>query len=257
MTSTGGLHTTEYGERGPWVVFCHGLFGQGKNWARFAKALAGDHRVRLIDMPNHGRSAWTDHLDYVDMADRVAAALPDEPVALVGHSMGGKAAMLLALRHAEKIARLCVVDVAPVAYDHGTELGGYIAAMRSLDLAGIRHRRDADQALAEAVPSPSVRGFLLQNLKRKGHQWQWRPNLALLGDELTVLTGWPADAVTGSYDGPVLWVGGDRSTYITDDDADEMSRLFPQVRRVTIKDAGHWVHSEQADVFWEVLRRFV
>ena len=111
------LNTTTLGESGPLVAFCHGLFGQGKNWTSIAKAVAEDHRVLLVDMPHHGRSEWPDHFDYVDVADRVAELFSaDDPVALVGHSMGGKAAMVLALRHPELVERLCVADFAPAVY---------------------------------------------------------------------------------------------------------------------------------------------
>ena len=127
-----GLHTTSIGESGSSVVFLHGLFGQGKNWTQIGKALAGDHRIVLVDLPHHGRSAWSDSFDFVAIADQVAEALSaDDPVALVGHSMGGKVAMVLALRHPELVERLCVVDVAPVAYDHTEEFAGYIEAMRA------------------------------------------------------------------------------------------------------------------------------
>ena len=103
------LHVTELGETGSTVVFCHGLFGQGRNWTQIGKELAQDHRVRLVDMPNHGRSEWVDTLDYLDLADRVAGLFSDEdPVTLVGHSMGGKIAMVLALRRPELVERLCV-----------------------------------------------------------------------------------------------------------------------------------------------------
>ncbi len=260
------LHTTTLGESGPWVVFCHGLFGQGKNWTTAAKTLAGSHRVLLVDMPNHGRSAWTDHLDYVDMADAVAELLdPAEPAALVGHSMGGKAAMLLALRHPELVERLCVVDMSPVTYEEGgrEEFGRYIRAMRSLDLAALETRAQADEAMSEAAPSPTVRGFLLQNLRRDtaegGASWRWQPNLELLAEELDVLGSWPEDRVADAppYDGPVLWVAGAESPYVQPEHAEAMERLFPRVRKVTVKNAGHWVHSQQPEVFAEVLRRFV
>src|SRR5689334_7412078 len=151
------LHTTTLGERGPLVAFCHGLFGQGKNWTSIAKTIADDHRVLLVDMPHHCRSPWPDHFDYVDVADRVAELFhADDPVALVGHSMGGKAAMVLALRHPELVERLCVVDVSPVDYDSASEFTGYIHAMLELDLGALEHRRDADAALADAVPDSTV-----------------------------------------------------------------------------------------------------
>ncbi len=252
------LHRTELGETGSRVVFCHGLFGQGRNWTQAAKALSAEHRVVLLDMPNHGRSPWTEGFDYLELADLVAADLGDEPVALVGHSMGGKIAMCLALRHPELVERLAVVDVAPVAYPSGREFVGYIETMQGLDLAALGSRSEAEDALREAVPNPVVRSFLLQNLRRGDDGWHWQVNLDLLGDSMPGLTGWPAEALgEATYDGPVLWVGGADSDYIADEHAEEMDRRFPRNRRVLVKGAGHWVHSEQPEVFLEVLRRFL
>ncbi|MVQ47729.1 alpha/beta fold hydrolase [Nocardioides sp. MAH-18] len=255
-----GLHVTTMGESGPLIAFCHGLFGQGKNWTTIAKAFADDHRVLLVDMPHHGRSVWPDHFDYVDVADRVAALFdPADPVALVGHSMGGKAAMVLALRHPDLVERLCVVDVSPVDYEERSEFTGYIAAMRALDLDALERRSDADEALAEAVPNTTVRSFLLQNLRRGDDGWSWQPNLPVLDRDLAALADWPEEALAGAapYDGPTLWVAGQTSAYVQQEYAASMERWFPRVRKVTIKDAGHWVHSEQPAVFTEVLRRFV
>ena len=264
------LHTTSLGPPnpsgrgsgpgGPLVAFCHGLFGQGKNWTSVAKAIAEDHRVLLIDMPHHGRSPWSDRFDYLDVADQVAELFDaEDPVALVGHSMGGKAAMVLALRHPELVERLCVVDVSPVAYESVSEFAGYIRAMLGLDLGTIEHRRDADAALTEAVPHPTVRSFLLQNLRRDADGWSWQPNLEVLGRDIGALSGWPADALADAppYDGPTLWVSGERSAYVQPEYAAAMDRWFPRNRRVTVKGAGHWVHSEQPRVFTEVLRRFL
>lgn len=254
------LHTTSYGDHGSRIVFCHGLFGQGRNWTQHAKALAADHRVLLVDMPDHGRSPWSERFDFVAAASQVAELLSaDDPVALVGHSMGGKTAMVLALRHPELVERLCVVDVAPVAYQHAAEFVRYIDAMLAIDLGSLRERGDADVALQEAVPNAGVRGFLLQNLRREGDKWHWQPNLHLLRAEIDEVGGWPAAALDGTapYDGPVLWVGGSESRYVLDDYSAAMERYFPRVRRVMVKGAGHWVHSEQPAVFLEVLRRFV
>ncbi|MDZ5620802.1 alpha/beta fold hydrolase [Nocardioides sp. HM23] len=253
------LHTTSYGDHGSPVVFCHGLFGQGRNWTQHAKALAADHRVLLVDMPDHGRSPWSERFDFVAAADQVAELMSaDDPVALVGHSMGGKAAMVLALRHPELVERLCVVDVAPVAYPHASEFVGYIDAMLAIDLTTLADRAQADRALQDAVPDDGVRGFLLQNLRREGDDWRWQPNLELLREEIDEVGGWPTESLDeSSYDGPVLWIGGSDSRYVLDDYAGAMERYFPRVRRVTVKGAGHWVHSEQPAVFLEVLRRFL
>ncbi len=154
---------------------------------------------------------------------------------------------------------LAVVDVAPVAYDHAEEFAGYIDAMRAIDLDGLERRSEADEALQDAVPSAMVRGFLLQSLRREHSHWEWRLNLELLGRDLDQITDWPEDrlAEVTAYDGPVLWVGGERSPYVKPEYEGAMDHWFPHNRKVTVKEAGHWVHSEQPEVFVEVLRRFL
>jgi pimeloyl-ACP methyl ester carboxylesterase len=255
-----GLHTTTIGEHGSPIVFLHGLFGQGRNWTQIAKAFAAEHRSVLVDLPHHGRSPWAEHFDFLEIADQVAEELEaDGPVTLVGHSLGGKVAMVLALRHRELVERLCVVDVSPVAYRTGDEFAGYIQAMQGLDLGALEQRSDAEEALEAAVPNTTVRGFLLQNLRREGESWRWQVNLDVLGEELAELTDWPADQLRGSSpgDGPGLRVAGGRPGYVREEYAEAMDRWFPNNRRVTLKNAGHWVHSEQPEVFVEVLRQFV
>ena len=252
------LNTTAVGEQGSLVVFCHGLFGQGRNWTGVAKALADEHRSLLVDLPHHGRSAWGERFDYLEVADQVAALLSaDDPVTLVGHSLGGKVAMLVALRHPEVVDRLCVVDISPADTSNSSEFEGYVEAMCALDLATLERRSDADEALTEAVPSRMVRDFLLQNLRRDGDSWRWQANLEVLGRDLEAIADWPADAVAGTtYDGPVLWVSGSESPYVRPEHVDPMTRLFPRTRRVVVTTAGHWVHSQQPETFVEVLRRF-
>ena len=184
-SAASGLHTTTYGEAGSRVAFCHGLFGQGRNWTQIAKTLADRHRVLLVDLPHHGRSSWSDSFDYLDVADQVAGLLSaDDPVALVGHSLGGKVAMLVALRHPEVVERLSVVDVSPVTYHHHDEFRQYIAGMQGLDLSSLDRRGDADAALTDAVPNPTVRAFLLQNLRHSGGEWSWQVNLDVIERDL-------------------------------------------------------------------------
>jgi pimeloyl-ACP methyl ester carboxylesterase len=252
------LNTTRLGAAGTPVAFVHGLFGQGKNFTMFGRALAQSHRVVLIDLPDHGGSPRSERFDLVAYADAVGEVLAGtEPGALVGHSLGGKVAMVLALLRPELVERLVVVDVSPVPYAHSAEFERYIAAMRAIDLSSLASRADADAALVEAVPSPTVRGFLLQSLRREGDGWRWLLNLELLGRDLDAITDWPDLGDVTPYDGPVLWVGGADSDYATPEHAAAMDALFPRNRRVTVKDAGHWVHSEQPEVFLEVVRRFV
>ena len=268
------LASRTVGKAGPHVVFVHGLFGQGKNWTTIAKGLADRHRVTLLDLPNHGHSPWTDRVDYLDMAELVATELGalGEPVTLVGHSMGGKVAMQLALRHPELLRALVVVDVAPSDYpefggrtddpdEEATPFAGFIAAMRDLDLDSLQSRDDADEALRPAVPSRMVRSFLLQSLVRDGvgadGGWRWRLNLEALDRDLRHLRGFPEPPPGATFDGPVLWIAGANSTYVLPEDRARMDELFPSTRLVKIKNAGHWVHSEQPEVFLQTLRRFL
>ena len=268
------LATRTVGEAGPRVVFVHGLFGQGKNWTTIAKGLADSHRVTLVDLPNHGHSPWTDRVHYLDMVEMLAAELEHlgEPVTLVGHSMGGKVAMQLALRHPELLRALVVVDIAPVEYpvqggrtddpdEEASPFAAYIDAMQALDLDALRTRGDADDALRDAVPSRMVRSFLLQSLVREGFGadggWRWRLNLELLERDLGELRGFPAPPPGATYDGPVLLIAGANSTYVLPEDRPAMDALFPATRLVRIKDAGHWVHSEQPEVFLRTLRLFL
>ncbi len=268
------LHARTLGSAGPRVVFVHGLFGQGKNWTTIAKGLADGHRVTLIDLPNHGHSPWIDRADYLDMTEMVAAELSPfgEPVTLVGHSMGGKVAMQLALRHPQLLRALVVVDVAPVEYptrggrtddpdEEATPFAAFIAAMRSIDLDALQSRQQADEALRDAVPSDMVRSFLLQSLVREGvgsdGGWRWRLNLDALERDLDRLRGFPEPPPGARFDGPVLWIAGANSTYVLPQDRERMDALFPSTRLVRIKNAGHWVHSEQPEIFLETLRRFL
>ncbi|HTF39309.1 MAG TPA: alpha/beta fold hydrolase [Propionibacteriaceae bacterium] len=258
-----GLFSTQLGTTGPRVVFLHGLFGQGKNWNTIAKALSESARVMLVDLPNHGQSAWTDHFSYPEMAGRVAGLLKaqgeGERYAVVGHSMGGKVAMTLALHEPELVERLCVVDVSPVTTAEITDFDTFFHGMRAIDLETLTDRRDADSQLATYVRDPSIRGFLLQNLRRDNsasNGWRWQMNLAMLGDHLDEMSDWP-DLEARPYEGPVLWLAGAESPYVQPEYAAAMRAHFPRVQLVTIKGAGHWVHSEQPQVFLAIMRRFL
>jgi pimeloyl-ACP methyl ester carboxylesterase len=262
------LHALHLGEAGSRVVFLHGLFGQGRNWMTIAKALADTHRVTLVDLPNHGRSAWTEHVDYLDMAGQVAAMLEaDGPATVVGHSMGGKVAMVLAITRPELVERLVVADMSPV--DYGLEMEatggvlGYARILLDLDLARVHRREDADRLLAGPVPSTTIRSFLLQNLRRDDtagrNGWRWAANLEAIVRDGEALSAWPDGALAGRppYAGRVLWLAGERSGYVQPAYDEAMRRWFPHYRKVTIKGAGHWLHSEKPDIFVAALRRFL
>lgn len=245
---TVSLFTHLVGEGHPRFVFLHGLFGQGRNWSLIAKGLADDGASLLVDLPNHGRSPWTDDFSYIGMADAVAGHLDDRlgPAAhpvVIGHSMGGKTAMVLALRRPDLVRGLVVVDIAPDDTSHGYGFGRLIAALRALDVDAMTSRDEADAALAASVPDADVRAFLLQNLHRRKRGFTWHPNLALLARDLPLISGFP-QSLQGSYPGPVLWLRGAESGYVREDHIPVMRRLFPAHELVTVPKAGHWVHSD-------------
>ena len=256
------LHYTQIGDSGPRVVLMHGLFGQGKNWTSVAKALADRARVIMVDLPNHGRSGWTESVTYGEMAVAIADVLAEDsadPLNVVGHSMGGKVAMAMALLQPRLVERLVVADIAPVRYERLSSFADYVTGMRSIDLARIDTRAEAERRLAPYVPDDVVRSFLLQNLRRDPDSdtgWRWQMNLSLLGAKLAELGDWPA-LHTPPYEGPVLWVAGGRSDYVQPEYGPAMRALFPRTRLFTIKNAGHWVHSEQPEIFIAAVRRFL
>lgn len=248
---------------GPVVVaFLHGLMGRGKNFTRFAKSLSDGCTSLLVDLPNHGTSGWTDEFSYEDMADTVAEALRQmadgKQITLVGHSMGGKVAMLIALRHPELIERLVVVDISPGrSWDGGGEFPHLLGSLRDLNLENVENRGDADAKLSEAISKDSVRGFLLQNLRHSGGGggWGWQPNLELLYWSLDEIGDFPVTNET--FDGPVLWVAGSASDYVSEAKLPLMSQLFPRVELRTVEGAGHWVHSEKPEEFERLLRELL
>ncbi|EFQ84011.1 hydrolase, alpha/beta domain protein [Aeromicrobium marinum DSM 15272] len=260
MNATPTLHDTLVGESGPTVVFLHGLFGQGRNFTAIAKALVPDFRSLLVDLPNHGRSGWTDDVDYEHVADLVADHLregvaAEAPVHLVGHSMGGKVAMVLALRHPDLVDRLVVVDISPVDSPESSEFAHLLDSLAAVDLSTLTRRGEADERLTGPIGDARVRGFLLQNLRESNGAFAWQANLAVLRDGLAEIGDFPR--VDGVFERPVLWISGERSPYVQDAHEPEMRRLFPLTRLVTIKGAGHWVHAEEPDTFVTALRVFL
>ena len=253
------INATEVGEDGPRVVFLHGLFGQGRNFNQIAKALTPELRSVLVDLPNHGRSAWSSTTDYEVVADTVAEWLRgtygEERVHLVGHSMGGKVAMVLALRHPDLVDRLVVVDIAPVDNEGSDEFEHLLDSLAELDLKSLERRSDADEQLAARVDDARVRGFLLQNLRSGPEGLHWLANLDLLRRELATIGGFPD--IDATFERPVMWVAGERSPYVRDEHKPRMRALFPRTRTVTIKGAGHWVHSEKPEEFVTALRVFL
>jgi esterase len=251
------LAATEQGS-GPPLLILHGLFGSGRNWAAIAKPLADMHRVFLLDLRNHGASPWADSMRYPEMAADVLAFIRARklgPVALMGHSMGGKAAMLAALVEPRAIERLVVVDVAPVAREPA--LLAYVRAMAAVDLSRVTRRNEVDPLLASAVPSAAERGFLLQNLVIEDGKARWRINLEAIDSAMPDIAGWPDNLPASSYPGPSLFIAGAKSDYIRPQDEPAIRRLFPRAEIVRIPGAGHWVHAEAPEAFLVAVQPFL
>lgn len=246
------LHTVTYGDpgAGPGLLIAHGLYGSARNWGVIAKRLGDTRQVQAVDMRNHGESDWAESHAYPDLAADLAETIPDT-MDLLGHSMGGKAAMVLALSHPEKIRRLIVADIAPVAYDHSQQQ--YIDAMRKVDLGAIETRGDADRQLQAFVPEDGIRAFLLQSLDVKGRRW--RLNLDVLSKDMAQVVGFPG--VTGSFEGPTLFLTGAESDYVLAEHRDRIRTLFPKARFAKIPGAGHWLHAEKPREFEASVRVFL
>lgn len=239
------------------VVILHGLLGAARNWGMIAKELGRDRRVCAIDMPNHGASPWFDRMDYpfmaAQVADWIAARFPR--VALMGHSMGGKAAMTVALTRPELVSRLIVVDIAPVVYTHG--FSDYIAAMRAAPLGTVTKRAEAEAFLAQSIPDPRVRAFLMQNLDQDRDGYRWRTNIDVLDREMSAIVGFPPELTGRVFDGPTLFVSGGQSDYVRPQDQDRITAFFPKAERTVIADAGHWLHADKPQEFLGVVKRFL
>jgi len=243
--------------RDPPLIILHGLFGSKRNWGAIAKALSETRQVFCLDLRNHGESPWSDRMDYAAMAADVAAfinAHADGQADVIGHSMGGKAAMTLALTHPDKVRNLTVVDIAP-APSPGTFIH-YVKALKAMDLEALSSRKDADMQLTPSEANPGIRAFLLQNLESSDVGFRWRVNLDVLADRMADLLDFP-DPGNQTFGGPALFLAGGASDYVTAAHHDGISRLFPNSRIETMAGIGHWAHAEAPALFLEHVREFL
>lgn len=239
------------------ILLVHGLYGQGRNLGAVARRLAENRRVVTVDQRNHGDSPNMERHDYPAMAADLAEVIEANGgrADLAGHSMGGKAAMALALTRPELVRKLVVMDIAPIAYQH--DQSRYVEAMEAIDLRGIDRRSEADRRLAEHVRDSRLRAFLLQSLDLKSDPAAWKLNLPALRREMGKITGWPEDLPRGSFDGPALFINGAQSDYVTEAGEAAIRAYFPQARLVVLKDAGHWLHADQPEALAETLAVFL
>lgn len=240
------LHVTDLGGRGrPPALVLHGLLGSARNWQTAGRDLAAHLHVLAPDARNHGRSPHAPEMSYEAMAGDLRALLDRlglPRATLVGHSMGGKTAMLLACRQPERVARLVIVDIAPRDYQWAAHRAEF-AAMNELRLEGLHSRQEAEMRFEGRVADLGMRKFLATNLERHGHGWRWAINLPVLTEALPALEAnclGPADR----FAGPALFIAGGRSRYVTDADHAAIRRHFPAARIEVIPAAGHNPHMD-------------
>lgn len=249
------LNMIEHGARtdAPGLLIVHGLYGSGRNWGVIAKRLSDSRHVVAVDMRNHGASPWHDTHSYTDMAGDLAEVLErlEGRYDVLGHSMGGKAAMVLALARPDLVNRLIVADIAPVAYEH-TQIQ-YIKAMQAVDLSGITKRSDAAEQLLPLVDNPDLVPFFLQALDVKNQRWLL--NLDVLARDMPHILGFPD--ISTAYAGKTLFLSGAMSDYVKRDDRDRVKALFPAAHFAKIPGAGHWLHAEKPREFEAAVRTWL
>lgn len=239
------------------LLVLHGLFGSARNWLSLSKRF-GEHRHSYtLDMRNHGGAPWSDEMDYPAMAADILRFMDDrgfQRAAILGHSMGGKAAMTLALNHPGRVERLIVADIAPVTYQHTH--APYVAAMKAADLTGRTRRPEVEAQLVDAVPEAPLRSFLMQNLVLENGAFRWRVNLDAIGAGMESLIGFP-DPGDATYNGPALFIGGTASDYINGNSEPAIRRHFPNAKITMMPGLGHWLHAEKPDQFAELVEAFL
>jgi len=249
------LYYRELGEGQP-LVLLHGIYGSSDNWLTQARMLSSSYHTLALDLRNHGQSPHDDAFDYPAMAADVLEFLEahklKDPV-LIGHSMGGKVAMNLAVAHPEKVAKLIVVDIAPRSYNmrHDAILEG----LQAIPIDKIKTREEADEVLAAFVRESEVRQFLLKNLQRKpGGGFKWKLNLPVIADKSEdIAVGLQFE---GKFEKPALFVRGARSNYVKDEDMDHIRKVFPAAEMETF-DTGHWLPAEKPKEFVELVKEWL
>jgi pimeloyl-ACP methyl ester carboxylesterase len=234
------------------ILIIHGLYGSGRNWSVIAKRLSDKFFVVVVDLRNHGESPWFDTHTYHDMASDLAEVITSLNMKpnIIGHSMGGKAAMVLALKHPNLVNRLLIADIAPVEYKH--DQSQFIKAMQKIDLSKVTQRSDAKLALAKFIEDKSLQDFFTQSLDLKNKRWKL--NLSILQSEMKRILSFPK--INSKFFGQTLFFKGEKSKYINTEHRDVIKSLFIKARFATLKDTGHWLHAEKPREFESAVRLF-
>jgi pimeloyl-ACP methyl ester carboxylesterase len=249
------LHFKRYGS-GPPLIILHGLFGSSDNWHAVAKALAAEAEVFAVDQRNHGRSFHSERLDYPTLAADLVEFMDArglDAASLLGHSMGGKAALFLAAAQPKRVARLIVADITPFAAE-GT-LGPLVEALSGLDLDGVSSLKQAEARLEPSISDPMLRLFFLKNIERSPEgRYRWKINLPAIRRNLDRLG---AAVPLAPFPRPALFIRGGRSDYVSDAAWARMAPFFPEAELVTLREAGHWVHADAREAFVEAVAGFL
>jgi len=241
------------------LIILHGLYGVSDNWITHGKKLGESFRVIIPDMRNHGRSPHSSKFDFPSMEQDILELIEEETngvVMLMGHSLGGRIAINLALHHPDLIRKLVVVDISLRQYPPQREHLDLIDAMRSLDLSSSMSRKDAEKHLQQKISSLKLRQFLMKNLYwRERGQLGWRLNLPVISESLPAL--FDVGPVPGTYIGPTLFIRGEVSDYIRDEDLPAIYEKFPGATVTTVRGATHWVHADNPGEFYQVVSSFL
>lgn len=250
------MNTTIYAStsgQGPDVLLLHGLFGQGSNLRAIGRAFEGEFRVHCLDLPDHGRSVWLDKASLSHYAQAIVLWMSELGIAsahVVGHSLGGKVAMQLALSRAPLVNRLVVADIAPVAY--AGQHTSVFDALQQVVEAGCPSRQAADEVLAGLIEDPGVRGYLLMALERREGTYDWRFNVQGL------LRGYARLCAAPDFDrvftGQTLFLRGADSEYVRAEHEITMKQWFTESQLVSLAGAGHWLHVDQPEAFCDQVR---
>lgn len=250
------LHFRTLGEGNPLIIL-HGLFGSSDNWQTIGKVFSQKFKVYMVDLRNHGNSPHSDEFDY-DVLDQDLIELMDdeglERAHVLGHSLGGKVGMHLAIRFPERVDQLVVIDIAPKYYPpHHQDV---FRAFRAVDLVNIRSRKEASEQMSQIELPFGVRQFILKNLSRNGEgKFFWKPNIDTLERVNDKIGG--GFGKKGVFENQTLFIAGSQSDYILPEDREKIDRLFPRSRIVTIKDAGHWVHADKPEELRNMVMEFL
>ncbi|WP_018633088.1 alpha/beta fold hydrolase [Neomegalonema perideroedes] len=244
----------------PPFVVAHGLYGSARNWGSLARAFARKRETIAADLRGHGDSPRAYPISYAAMAADLGALIAREAggvADVLGHSMGGKVVMTLALTQPERIRRLIVADIAPKTYENPQQ-ADYARALLALDLGSLTRRSEADKLLAEVVPEAAVRAFLLSNLVgSQAEGWRWRADVRGLLEAMPGILGWAPPEGAKPFEGETLVLTGGESSYVRPEDREGILALFPRARFQSLAGAGHWLHADKPTEFREAVEAFL